>query len=278
MKRETIVALLLTGLMIPHVSGCRSEDQRRAKPQGTAHAFDSSKSEAKAIQLAEAVATAAGGRKKFNAIGYLSFRFVVVADTNRLAEWQHHWDRRTNRYRVEGVMRDGRHLLAFFNLDTQEGKAFIDSEPAAGDETRRLLGLAYSRYINDTYWLLFPFKLSDPGARLQYEGTRRIDDSEFEVLRLSFVEPVGLTPDNVYRAFIDTRTNLIGRWEYQATSEAEPVGARWEGWQDFGGIRLATRRVIERSERKILFENIVVSSEVDEAVFQMPEKATASFH
>ena len=244
-------------------------------PQVVAPVFDPSKSDSTALRLAEKVLTSVGGRDRFEKNRYLSFRLSITADMAKVATWRHDWDRATGRYRLEGAWRQYEHVVVYFNLNDQTGRAFINSQPAPEDEVKPLLAMAYSRFLADMYWLLLPFKLQDPGARLEYEGMKEITGSKLEVIRLSFIERVGLTPENTYRIFIDPATNLIQRWEYFATPEAPSLGAWWENWESLGGLKLATTRRMDEGNRKIIFTDVVATSEVDETIFEVPSQARA---
>jgi len=166
-------------------------------------------------------------------------------------------------------------LLAVFNLDTRDGVAFKNGQKMDGEEKIQLLKRAYGRYINDTFWLLMPFKLKDAGAALKYDGAQEINDVHYDVLRLSYADSVGLTPRNVYRVFVDQATRVVHRWEYHEKEGATPVASWWERWNEFGGVKLAEQRSFENSNRKLLFTNIIVSREVDEKIFEVAATSQA---
>lgn len=227
-----------------------------------------------AFILAQKIFSAAGG-EKFNAVNYISFHFVIASDTALAADWRHDWDRRKNRYRLEGRLAQGDHVLVLMHLNQQTGRAFRNGRPVPAEEARPLLAMAYSRFLSDFYWLLLPFKLQDPGVRLEYQGVQKVANVSCEVLRLSFAEQVGLTPENSYRLFIDPETFHLRRWEFYAAPQSAPLVAWWENWRDFGGIALATERRLEGTDRRILFEEIVVSAAVDESLFAVPAEFAA---
>ncbi len=256
------------------VQNCKTASDQSTADLGQKK-FDPSKSDSRAVQIADEVMVALGGRENFEAINYLSFHFVAVADTKKVSDWRHDWDRRNNNYRVEGVTREGDHLLAFFNLDTQDGTVFKNGQKMEGEEKLQILKLAYRRYINDTYWLLMPFKLKDAGAVLKYDGAQELNDIAYDVLRLSFVDSVGLTPQNIYRVFIDPATRIVHRWEYFANEGADPSPSWWEKWNIYGGIKFSEQRSFDNSNRKLLLTNIVASRQVDEKIFEAPSTSTA---
>lgn len=257
---------------------CHSEPVPEVTPDSYALRFDSTQSDTTAIRLAEQAMQALGGPEAFATINYFSFHYVVQSDTGKIVDWKHDWDRAANRYRLEGRLGND-HLLAYFNLNSQqEGKVFLNGKPAGVDETHSLLGMAYTRFINDTYWLLMPFKLKDPGAKLEYQGMRESEGAAYEVLKLSFIERVGLTPDNVYHIFVDPNSHLIKRWEYFSTRGATPIAAQWNNWQSFGNIKLATERILAGGNRKIVFTDIIAATQIDSSVFAPPAQISAGSH
>lgn len=257
---------------------CDSEPVQESTSEAYALRFDASQSDSTAIRIAEQAMQALGGPEAFATINYFSFRYVVQSDTGKIVDWRHDWDRAAHRYRLEGSLGND-HLLAYFNLNSQQdGKVFVNGKPAGVDETHSLLGMAYTRFINDTYWLFMPFKLKDPGTKLEYQGVRESEGATYDVLKLSFIERVGLTPDNVYHIFVDPASHLIKRWEYFSTSGAAPIAAQWNNWQSFGNIKLATERVLAGGNRKIVFTDIIAAAQVDSSVFASPAQISAGSH
>ena len=114
----------------------------------------------KVEQLADRVMEALGGQEAWDATRYLVFDFA-----GRRTHW---WDRYTGRHRLEGTTRDGESYLVLEDVDDQgeAGRAWFQGEPAEGEQAAELLKNAYAAWINDTYWLLAPYKLRDPGVHL----------------------------------------------------------------------------------------------------------------
>lgn len=240
--------------------------------------FDATQSDSAAVALADKVLQAAGGSEQLAHVQQLSFQFIIKTDTGVVSTWHHDWDRRNQRYRLSGALASGEQVLVYLNLNAQDGQAFMNGKPAPEDELQALLAMAYSRFTSDTYWLLLPFKLKDAGARLEYRGAVQIATAHYEVLHLSFIDDVGLTPENEFEIFIDPTTYEIRRWEFFEHPEAEARIAWWENWQSFGGLRLATQRRLEESKRVISFEEIIMSPQVDDAIFTVPAMPQAGMH
>ncbi len=102
---------------------------------------------------------------------------------------------------------------------------------------------AYARWVNDSYWLLAPLKLLDPGVMLGYEGTKEMDGAPCEALRVSF-EKVGLTPGDQYVLYIDPQTKLVRSWDYIPKADTV-MHSTWEKYQSVGGLNLATEHNFE---------------------------------
>ncbi|OGG46016.1 MAG: hypothetical protein A3F84_26010 [Candidatus Handelsmanbacteria bacterium RIFCSPLOWO2_12_FULL_64_10] len=228
----------------------------------------------RALQVADAMVKAMGGAKAFEQTRYLRFNFAAEREGRPAGPpVEHLWDRRTGRYRVAWT-RDGKRYLALFNVNTQLGKAYADSQEVTGEDLERALKAAYGRFINDTYWLLMPCKLRDPGVRLKYEGERQEEGVTYDVVALSFNEGIGLTPKDRYWAYVNRETGLMDRWAFVLKgADVPPTPFLWKNWQTYGKIKLSNERVNPANGNKILFPALAVPEEVDDRVFEDPNAA-----
>ncbi|HMC81727.1 MAG TPA: hypothetical protein VKL61_00675 [Candidatus Polarisedimenticolia bacterium] len=229
-------------------------------------------SDPKALDLADATLKAMGGQEGWKAARFFRFDFSVEKGGKVLANYQHWWDRQTGRYRLEGKNKEGKPFVVLFNVQDRKGKVWLDGKPADAEASAKLLEYAYGRFINDTYWILMPFKLRDPGAHLRAEEPRTdASGKKWSVAQLSFDEGIGLTPADHYWAFIDPETHLMGRWEYVLEGEKPPPTAwTWEEWKRFGPILLSSVKKEVGADTVIRFPNLSVSETVDESAFKEP--------
>lgn len=221
-----------------------------------------------AARIAGEVMEALGGREAWESTRLIRFEFA--------GRRSHAWDRGTGRHRVEGTTRDGEPYVVIHNVVSREGQAWVGGRPASGEQLDELLDVAYGAWVNDTYWLVMPYKLLDPGVRLTYEGSETVNGAVYDVLGLAF-GGVGLTPGDRYWAYVDRETRLMDRWAYRLQSQpedAEPTEWLWQGWGWYGPpdspIRLAPHRRSVDGERSLELGPIEVSAEVDEALFAGP--------
>ncbi len=171
--RRPALAVLLLAAGLAGAAALRAED--------AAPAIADAKADAVAAQVMQAL----GGQAAWDSTRYLRFTFA--------GRRTHTWDRSTGRHRVEGKSRDGKSFVILENLGTHQGRAWVDGKEAAGDELKKMLETGYGTWVNDTYWLLMPYKLKDPGVHLAYAGEDTIGGKAYDKLALSF-DHVGLDP------------------------------------------------------------------------------------
>ena len=224
-----------------------------------------------AADVAGQVMQALGGKEAWDATHFLRFTFA--------GRRTHHWDKWSGRHRLEGQSPEGQKYVVLHNLnvrDGREGEVWLDGKKAEGDAVKEWLERAYGAWINDTYWLLMPYKLQDPGVNLTYEGTEQIEGMTYDKLHLSFGQ-VGLTPGDEYWAWINRDTHLMDRWAYLLQAQpgqpraAEPTAWRWQGWQKYGNILLAPTRAQVTGDRKLELTDIAVFETLPDSVFTSPE-------
>lgn len=222
----------------------------------------------KALVIAGQVMEALGGEGAWKKTRFLRFDFAVESDGKIAMSRSHYWDKWTGRYRVEGKTKEGKSFLVLMNLNSREGRAWLDGKPAEGDGLKELLERGWAVWVNDSYWLLMPYKLRDPGVTLALAGEAKVGEAVCDKLLLTF-EGVGLTPKDRYWAFVNRHTHLVNRWEYVLQGEkGSPTRWDWKGWKAYGGIHLAPERVNEKDKRRILFPVLDVPASIPDAVFE----------
>lgn len=246
----------------------------RAAARSTASGIDSTS------MLADLVQESLGGAEAWEETRFLAFRWIIARDGEILRERAHAWDRYDGRYRLE-FEQDGRRHLALFNVnevrrDSALGKvplgdAWVDGELLTGAPRDSALRRAYAAFINDTYWLLMPFKWRDPGVHLAYEGRRTLEDGrQYGVMHLTFEPDLGVTEDQ-YWGFVDLESGRMAAWQYHLQDQEEPGSViYWKDWRPVGSIWLAADREFAGSGTRIYFEDLETGRSVPEGVFTPP--------
>ncbi len=132
-----------------------------------AAAFAEEQRNPKAVELARGVLDAMGGEEAWASTRFLRFNFFGF----RL----HHWDRHTGRHRLEGKSREGDSYVVLHDVNTREGTVVVGGKEASGEDKAQWLERAYGAWINDSHWLLMPYKLLDPGVNLACDGSDELD-------------------------------------------------------------------------------------------------------
>ena len=179
--------------------------------------FGADEPDQKAQQLAREMWHASGG-ESWPKVSELRFTFIVEDNGKELARAEHHWNVAAGTDRVKWKGKDVTVNLAAPAQD-EDGKG------------------AYARWVNDSYWLLAPLKVLDPGVKLTYEGTKESEGATCETIRMSFAQ-VGLTPGDQYLLYIDPETKLLRAWDYMPKPETVMHGT-WEKYETFGGLKIA---------------------------------------
>lgn len=199
---------------------------------------------------------------------YFSFSFNVERDGKIAASFPERWDRFTGDYRVSGKDREGHDFDIRMNLNTRQGTALLDGKPVA--DPADLLKRGYGRFINDTWWLLMPIKLLDPGTKLENAGVRQDECGlAHDVLKLTFDQGVGLTPGDQYWVWISRDTGLVDRWEMllQDSKDERPTVVFLREYGRYAGLILSTLKE-EDNGIKIRLGDLVVSTEVPAGAFK----------
>jgi hypothetical protein len=220
----------------------------------------------KAIEIAGKTMEALGGETAWNNTHFLRFTFAVEREGKTLVSRDHTWDKWTGRYRLDGTNKEGQKFTVLMNVNTKEGRAQQEGKPVLGEDLKKLLESAYGTWVNDTYWLLMPYKMMDPGVVLAYDGEMKAEGGEWDKVRLTF-EKVGLTPKDKYWAFVNRKTGLVDRWDFVLNGESKPPSSfTWDGWKKYGNVMLAPDRKSKDGTR-IYFPMLEVKDAVPDAAF-----------
>jgi hypothetical protein len=226
-------------------------------------------SDPKAMAIADKVMQALGGTEAWNNAHYLRFDFAVDREGKNLVRRAHTWDKWTGRYRLEAKTKEGAPYVVVMNINTKEGSAYLSGKKLEGDEASKYLEQAYATWVNDTYWLLMPYKMKDPGVILALDGEGKSASGMCDKVRLTF-DNVGLTPKDKYWAYVNRKTGLVDRWDFVLKGENKPPESfTWKNWKAYGKIQLADDRVSPDGTR-IYFPVLEVPDTVADAVFTAP--------
>jgi hypothetical protein len=225
-------------------------------PNPPAAGFDLAGSDPQAIEIADRVLDAMGGRRRWDATRVIAWNFL---GRRRLM-----WDKHAGSVRIEYL--EGDPLDVALQLETLQGRAWRGGvEIEDRTELAALLEAARRHWINDSYWLVMPYKLKDSGVTLRHLGERAQAGRSFDVLGLTF-QGVGVTPQNRYEVWVSRDRALVEQWSwFENAADAQPrFTLPWDDWRSYGGILLCG----EHGERRLT--EIAVLSEPPPGMLDAP--------
>lgn len=159
-------------------------------------------------------------------------------DTLKYIKWtfprerKYVWDKTNN----TAIISWGDDHEVHLRLDDVDGKVYKAGSLISGEDAESAKQTAWSNWCNDSFWLIAPYKVFDPGT------TRSMakDDDGKEGLLITY-ESGGVTPGDRYLWFLDENKRPTG---YRMWVKIIPIGglySSWEDWKDFNGAKIATK-------------------------------------
>ena len=247
--------LLFICAIIAICISCNNSAKEITESNPAAPGFNSVESDIRAIEIADEVMEAMGGRQAWDTSQYISWTFF--------GRRNHIWDKINGYSRIE-IPSDSLEIL--IDLNDKTGSVLIKDVAVVDQDTvGKYVDAGYKMWINDSYWLVMPFKLKDSGVTLKYIGKDTTTTGmQSDVLQLTF-EEVGVTPDNKYLVYVDEASKLVAQWDYYANFEDSlpRFQSLWPSYEQYGPLRLSGGTI-----RNLGMTNIGVSQKLDEDIFE----------
>jgi hypothetical protein len=208
--------------------------QKTADENPAAEGFDYDHSDPAAIELADSIMIAQGGRKAWDDTRFISWNFFGRRNLV--------WDKQEGRVRIESLPDSTIYLL---DMKAKSGRVRVGKvELTEADTLKKMLNRAERIWINDSYWLVMPFKLKDTGVTLKYLGEDSLSIGKFcNVIQLTF-QNVGTTPENKYLVYVDRSDNLVKQWAFFEKASQDSATSVWpfDNYKRYGKILLSADR------------------------------------
>ena len=210
---------------------------------------------------------------------YLRFNFGIETPNGGQTIARHLWDRTTGEYRIEWSAGPDSSYVALVNVREQrdgrlDGTVYLNGNELTGMAGESAREQAYGRFVNDTYWLLAPLKVYDPGVNRTYVADSSTADHD--VLQLTFND-VGRTPGDQYWLYVSTETGQLDRWAYHLQGmpdDAPPQFYDWTQYQELqapdGTVRLAPRKEAVGADRALLTNQPALPESPPDGAFSTP--------
>jgi hypothetical protein len=100
------------------------------------------------------------------------------------------------------------------------------------------------KFINDHYWLFFPWRAATDGGREVISSTQPVpapmSGKDLHRVTVVYANDVGYTPGDAYDLYVD-ENGVIQEWAFRkAGGEVVTRQCSWGNYQNFAGMKLAT--------------------------------------
>ena len=210
------------------LAGCKNEPEKK-------DIFETSTSNAKTIATKIAYAN---GFKNFKKVNQLNFTFnVKVNDTVRS---QRSWKWYPKENKIE--LTEKGETISYVKKDT------LDEQAKAADQ----------KFINDTYWLLFPYQLmwSKFESKFSPMAIGPISQKQMQGLTINYSGNGGYTPGDTYHLYF-LEDLIIKEWTYESAG-GRTFSTTWEDYETFNGITISKMRKNQDGSFQVYFTNIEV--------------------
>lgn len=236
-----IYPLVLLFILTLYACGPQTEDNMSevngtglAETNPAAEGFNAEGSDPEAIAIADEVMEAMGGRSAWDSTRYISWNFFGRRSLL--------WDKKTGNVRIDVP---GDSVVYLINVNQDTGRVLLrGQEVVQQDSLAQYVEQGKKIWVNDSYWLVMPYKLKDTGVTLSYLGEDTTQAGEqADVLELRF-QNVGFTPQNKYQVYVTKDDNLVKQWAYFSEAELDSPNfiTPWQDYQEYNGILLSGSR------------------------------------
>lgn len=212
-------------------------------------------SDEKAVTIANKVVEAMGGQDNYDNTKFIQWDF---------GKRKLYWNKWTGDVRVENPEKN---VVVLVNINTLNGKVYENELILDETSAKKWLTRGKNWWINDSYWLVMPWKLQDPGVTLSHIKTETLKSGNTaDVLQLTF-NAVGVTPENKYYVYVDQTDNIIKQWAFfKSFNDEKPRFTMvWDNYQKVGDILLSFNRtdfgpknvVVKQAFNEKLFTDLV---------------------
>lgn len=208
--------------------------------------FDLANSDPAAVELADSIMVAMGGKSNWDKSLYLSW--------NQSGGRKVKWDRKSNRVRLEDLNDS---IIYLLDLDEPiNDRVSVKGREILNDDSLEVLLIrGRSTWVKDSYSLLMPFLLKDRGATLVYEGEMKTKAGELcNVIRVTFTNAREKTND-MYLIFAGLKDNLVKQWMLIDIQSSDTVFIHpWDHYRRYKDILLSVGRSEGEGPKEVTIE------------------------
>ncbi|MCM8536999.1 MAG: hypothetical protein NE334_13760 [Lentisphaeraceae bacterium] len=134
----------------------------------------------------------------------------------------------------------------------QEEKAFVDGKE---------IGLTEKKFVNDTYWLLFPLRAYE--SRKQCKLTVKtakapISGKDCREVTVQYVTGEGHSPNDTYVMYIDSDYKIFEWTFFKGSKKPARIIHKWHDYKVFNGVKVPMMHETADGKFKLFFTNVEI--------------------
>ena len=185
------------------------------------------------------------GLQYFGEVEKIQYTFNVKIGEKQIKRfwiWEPHFDR-----------------VTFKGMDYQEAITYDRSEMVSTESNK--LKKIDAWFINDNYWLLFPYHVAwDTNAKVEDIGRQGLPmgDGKARCVVVTYPATGGYTPGDVYDLYLDDQYRLT-QWVYRRGGSEKPTRiSTWDDHREVGPLTMSLNHQGEDQNFRVWFTNVGV--------------------
>ena len=181
----------------------------------------------------------ANGYKAFEDVSKISYTFNVKVDDSLRTSRRWVWNRPANK----------------ISLTENDSVSSYIKKDSLGEKEKSI----DSKFVNDSYWLLFPFQMEWSNATISdpKKATAPISGDEMEMITVSFPAEGGYTPGDSYDVYYGDDL-MIKEWVYKSANGGRQMATTWEDYKNYDGVKIARSHKNKEGNFELFFSDIEV--------------------
>jgi hypothetical protein len=190
------------------------------------------------------------GLDSFGQVEGIRYTFnLSLPGLTRSEMWE--WDPKTNTVTYEGKDQDGKPVKATYQRSQLSSQS---------DAVRKTIDPAF---VNDQYWLIFPFHVVWDGAKVTDEGMQKLPlgGGSAELIRVKYTSNRGYTPGDTWDLYVGSDKRVRQMFYHRGGSKKPTsVIVTWAGYKKAGPLLFSTyhRGTADGKPVRVTFSDVSV--------------------
>lgn len=203
---------------------------------------------------------------------YFSYTFTLVKNGRVVAAFPERWDRVTGDFYVSGERPDGLPFEAVINVTNKTVRGSVQGRRlTSAEDLKGLYQLAEARFTNDTFWLMMPLRIFDPGFYRAYDGPRTDTCGHtWDLLKVTVEAEKGKVTAT-YWPWLNRDSHLVDEWDMKLDimpPDSPPVEFLFHDYRRIAGLLISTLREVRGQNQTVRLDKLTILPDVPKDAFK----------